>query len=320
MLNMQLDSTGSFYSPWTRQVYVADNGAAGLQRQAYAVEMTRALLDEAFDFNASGAYPVCALNTQQCQAIRALITGDASLTAQQWLRQSATAQDRSEVQGVRSPDLALPDEAASLFVIRDVGFARDAGTAFVQALYQRGSWARVDAAYSTLPQSTEQILHPEKYLANEQPIELAAVPLTDTLGSDWQIIAEDVLGEWHTDLLLSASANDRQRIPAEAARSAARGWGGDHLQAYYNSKTDETTLTVAWTWDSVADAREFKLALTAYLDLRFGDVKTSLTDGDCWQSTQEAACVYTHDKNTLWLLAPRQSQIDALKAAYTSFP
>jgi hypothetical protein len=178
----------------------------------------------------------------------------------------------------------------------------------------------VNDAYDALPQSTEQILHPEKYLANEQPIELAAVALTETLGADWQIIADDVLGEWHTDLLLSANVDDQQRIPAEAARSAARGWGGDRLQAYYNAKTSETLLTVAWTWDSVADAREFNLAMSAYLDLRFDGAKTSQDDGDCWQSAQEAACLYSRDKNTLWLLVPQQSQIDVLKAAYTSFP
>ena len=206
-------------------------------------------------------------------------------------------------------------------MVRDVNFARTAGLAFVQALYQRGGWARVNSAYDDPPQSTEQILHPEKYLANEQPIELAAVPLTDTLGTDWRLIADDVLGEWRTDLLLSANADERLRIPAEAARSAARGWGGDRVQVYYNAKTSETVLAVAWTWDSVADAREFKLALSAYLDLRFDGAKTSPGDGeDCWQTSLETACLYSSDKNTLWLLAPQQAEIDAMKVAYAAFP
>lgn len=319
-LNMHLDLTGSFYSPWTRQLYIVGGGATGLQRLAYAVESTRALLDATFGFENNEAYPNCATNTQQCQAVRALIAGDANLAAQQWLRQSASAQDRNEVQAARMPDLPLSDETAPLFVIRDVQFARDAGTAFVQALYQRGGWARVNDAYDALPQSTEQILHPDKYLAGEQPIEVAAVPLTEALGADWQIIADDVLGEWHTDLLLSASVNDQWRIPAEAARSAARGWGGDRSQVFYNASASETALAAAWTWDSVADAREFTLALSAYLDLRFNNAKTPVTDGNCWQSAQEAACLYTRDQNTLWLLAPRQSQVDALKAAHLAFP
>jgi hypothetical protein len=319
-LNLHLDPTGSFYSPWTREMVVTENQVAGLQRQAYALEAARSLLDGAFGFDNSEVYPGCLLNTQGCQAIFALISGDANVAAQQWLRQSATAQDRSQVQATRPPDLALPDELAPLFVIRDANFAREAGTAFVQALYQRGGWARVNQAYDEFPRSTEQILHPEKYLADERPIELAAVPLTDTLGSDWRLIADDVLGEWYTDLLLGANADDQLRIPAEAARSAARGWGGDRLAAYNNVKTNETLLTVGWAWDSVADAREFKLALSAYLDLRFNGARTTLADGDCWQSAQEAACVYTRDRNALWLLASQPDTIDAVKAAYSSFP
>ncbi|MBP7689738.1 MAG: hypothetical protein KA765_17605, partial [Thermoflexales bacterium] len=319
-LNTHLDPTGSFYSPWTRAIYVTDNPVTGVEHQAYTLAAARALLDLALSFENTQAYPQCTLDTQACQAIRAFITGDANVAAQQWLRQSASAQDRNDVAAAQIPDLPLPDDLAPAFVLRDVNFAREAGTAFVQALYQRGSWARINQVYDALPQSTEQILHPEKYLANEQPIELVAVALTETLGADWQIIANDVLGEWHTDLLLSASANDQQRIPAEAARSAARGWGGDTLQAYYNAKTNEAVLAVAWTWDSVADAREFNLALSAYLDLRFNGAKTPTKDGGCWQSTPEAACLYTRDRNTLWLLAPRQSQVDAVKTAYTAFP
>lgn len=319
-LNTHLDPTGSFYSPWTQAIFVTDSPVAGVQHQAYALAAARALLDSTFDFKNTQAYPQCTLNTQYCQAVRAFITGDANVTAQQWLRQSASAQDRNEVAAAQTPDLPLPDDLAPAFVLRDINFAREAGTAFAQALYQRGSWARINQVYDTLPQSTEQILHPEKYLANEQPLELAAVALTETLGADWQLIADDVLGEWHTDLLLGASADEQQRIPAEAARSAARGWGGDRLQAYYNAKTNETVLTLAWTWDSVADAREFNLALSAYLDLRFNGAKTPTEDGGCWQSAPEAACLYIRERNTLWLLAPRQSQIDAVKAAYTAFP
>ncbi len=319
--NRQIDPTGGYYDSRAREIFVIGDRPLGVQHQAFAMEVARAVIAQNYDIDQTGLSPACKFDTQRCQAIHAFITGDATLATQQWLRQSATAKDRSEAQAYRLPDLVLPDNLAPLYVVRDVNFARTAGLAFVQALYQRGGWARVNSAYDDPPLSTEQILHPEKYLANEQPIELAAVPLTDTLGADWQLIADDVLGEWHTDLLLSANADERLRIPAEAARSAARGWGGDRVQAYYNAKTDETVLAIAWTWDSVADAREFKLALSAYLDLRFGVAKTSPGDGeDCWQASSEAGCLFTSNKNSLWLLAPQSDQIDAMKAVYTSFP
>jgi hypothetical protein len=317
-LNMYLDPAGGFYSPWTREVFVAANQAAGVQNRAFALEAARALLDQSFEFANTGAYPVCAPNgTQQCQAVRALITGDAALTVQQWLRQSASAQDRSEVQSFKTPVLWIVDEFAPAFVTRDVNFAAEAGTAFAQYLFQRAGWTRLNVAYTNLPQSTEQIMHPEKYIAGERPIELAAVPLTTTLGPAWQLIADDVLGEWHTYLLLSANVDEPLRVPDEAARSAAHGWGGDRLQAYYNTTTGETVLVVAWTWDTTADAREFKQALATHLDLRFG---TPQANGDCWQAGQQASCLYTRDNNTLWLLAPDQPLIEAITAAYAPFP
>jgi hypothetical protein len=321
-LNMHLDPVGGFYSPWTHEVFVVAKQAVGVQSWAFALETARAVLDQSFKFADTGAYPVCTLNTQQCQAVRASITGDAALTVQQWLRQSASAQDRGEVQSFKTPTLSLADELAPLFVTRDVNFAADAGTAFAQYLFQHGGWARLNAAHTDRPQSTEQIMHPEKYAAGEQPIELAAVPLTATLGPVWQLIADDVLGEWHTYLLLSANADEPLRLPDEAARNAARGWGGDRLQAYYNATTHETLLAVAWTWDTTADAREFKQALSTHLDLRFGGAthRAPQANSDCWQADQQAACLYTHDKNTLWLLAPDQPLIDAITAAYTPFP
>lgn len=319
-LNMHLDPAGGFYSPWTRAVFVVARQAAGVQSWAFALEAARALLDQSFKFANTGAYPICILNTQRCQAVRASIAGDAALTVQQWLRQSASAQDRREVQSFKTPVLSLADDLAPTFVIRDVNFAAEAGTAFAQYLFQRGSWARLNAAQTNRPQSTEQIMHPEKYLAGEQPIELAAVPLTTTLGPAWQLIADDVLGEWHTYLLLSANADASLRVPDEAARSAARGWGGDRLQAYYNATTDETLLAVAWTWDTTADAREFRQVLSAHLDLRFNGAGSPQVDGDCWPAGQQAACLYLRDKNTLWLLAPDQPLIDAVTAAYAPFP
>ncbi|HZY42220.1 MAG TPA: hypothetical protein VFF59_09495, partial [Anaerolineae bacterium] len=186
-LNTHLDPAGGFYSPWTREVFVVANRAAGVQSWAFALEAARALLDQSFEFANTGAYPICTLNTQQCQAMRAFITGDAALTVQQWLRQSASAQDRGEVKSFKTPVLSLADELAPVFVTRDVNFAADAGTAFAQYLFQRGSWTRLNQAQTDLPQSTEQIMHPEKYIAGERPIELAAVPLTTTLGPAWQL-------------------------------------------------------------------------------------------------------------------------------------
>ena len=66
-----------------------------------------------------------------------------------------------------------------------------AGRDFVQALYKRGGWAAVRAAWSRPPASTEQVLHPEKYESGEapRPVKAPAGP------SGARLLREGVLGE-----------------------------------------------------------------------------------------------------------------------------
>ena len=103
-----------------------------------------------------------------------------------------------------------------------IAFRSEYGRKFVEALYQRGGWAAVNKAYEDLPASTEQILHPEKYLAGEKPIEVAAAPLSEVFGGDWQIIADEVLGEWRTYHVVSRR---RRRSRASVRRDGAEGSG-----------------------------------------------------------------------------------------------
>jgi hypothetical protein len=47
------------------------------------------------------------------------------------------------------------------------------GTEFLMSIFLQGGWKAVNQLYTDLPKSTEQLLHPEKYLAQEQPREVA---------------------------------------------------------------------------------------------------------------------------------------------------
>src|SRR5262249_57338089 len=48
------------------------------------------------------------------------------------------------------------------------------GTPFVHALRRRGGWDAVNAAWDDAPTTREQILHVDKWLAHEAPIEASA--------------------------------------------------------------------------------------------------------------------------------------------------
>ncbi len=53
-----------------------------------------------------------------------------------------------------------------------------------RAAYATAGWSAVDAAWKTLPTTTEQILHVEKWRAHEPALEVAA-PTFSALGDGW---------------------------------------------------------------------------------------------------------------------------------------
>ena len=142
------------------------------------------------------------------------------------------------------------------------------GFALVQELRRRGNWAAVDQVWRNLPVDTEQVLHLDKYLAHEPPIELAVPPL-EALGRGWAVLDHDVLGEQGLRISLEKWSS------RDAAATAAAGWGGDRYvvavrplgtpagvtpaaAAAPRLPAGPTELAAAWVmrFDTPADARE----------------------------------------------------------------
>jgi hypothetical protein len=110
----------------------------------------------------------------------------------------------------------------------------------------------VSRAYAKLPQSTEQILHAEKYFAFETPIKVDLPEMRSLLGPLWKKVSYDVNGEWGLYLILDQFLN----APAESKRAAA-GWGGDRYAVYKGPKPGDVFIAQLSAWDTENDAREF---------------------------------------------------------------
>ena len=88
---------------------------------------------------------------------------------------------------------ALADIPDAPFALqRSLEFPYQEGTQFVERLTD----AQLLNSYVDLPASTEQIIHPEKYLAGEFPIVVKLPDLAGRLGEGWLKFNEDVLGEF----------------------------------------------------------------------------------------------------------------------------
>jgi aspartyl-tRNA(Asn)/glutamyl-tRNA(Gln) amidotransferase subunit C len=109
--------------------------------------------------------------------------------------------------------------------------------------------------YSDPPESTEQILHPEKYATLRDRPTRVEVDLPKGVQRPWTNTA----GELHYRQMLA------QRLTAATAERAAAGWGGDltSLEQHRVGSKSVPVVTAVTVWDTEADAREFDEALRA---------------------------------------------------------
>ena len=291
----------------------------GVEHYIYAHEFDHALVDQSFNVKTLGMDP-CTFDSQHCEALTALAEGDAALLMEKWWKQYASPQDNADLASYQAPSLALmPDAAPPPFVVKDVSFPYVQGKDFVDFIYQRGNWGAVNKVYANLPASTEQILHPEKYLAGEAPLKVTVQPYATALGGGWSLIANDVMGEWMTYLLLGSSADVDAQLEDATAKTAAAGWGGDNYQVYYNAAQSETALGAEWVWDTAQDAQEFQAALRQSLEKRYRGLDISVAGQQCWKLNQETSCVFTGERKTLWLVAPDEGQLLVMQQQYADF-
>jgi hypothetical protein len=244
-----------YYDPATDEmVLIAFSDGEDLSplgQVTYAHETVHAIQDQHFDLEDMLSSSLEG-NGDGALAVRSLIEGDAMTAEAQYLldnRELALAY-LEEVMGIQEND---PDLAGDMpgFLIAQIGFPYEHGVEFVQYLYDEGGWELVNEAYTTPPTSTEQILHPEKYLEGEEPIEVEIEDLSAVLGEDWEEIQADTWGEFGVDTLLVESDLSTRQV-----RRASEGWGGD---AYSIMLNEDNELAVVWQseWDSERDAREF---------------------------------------------------------------
>jgi hypothetical protein len=256
--------TVGLYVPESEQLYVnADQQASSADDQALlAHAYIQALQDQHFDL---GAMDARATTTDARLAVRALIEGDSSL-ATAFYRYGGLAEtdwDYLAALILRSEQPDYGEDLASAWAWERLQrFPYWEGRAFVQALYEVEGWQAVNRAYVSPPRSTEEVLHPERYLGERSgPAPVTVPDLGTVLDEDggWSVVVPgDTLGELTIGLYLEMI------LPEEVAWRAADGWSGDTFLVWEHE--DGSRLFVWRTiWDSTTEAAEFESALTALI-------------------------------------------------------
>jgi hypothetical protein len=325
-----------FYAVETEEIHVvSDSYSAGAwERLVYAHEFGHALQDQHFDLEKLGLDLTGAPGqTDRLLALQALIEGDAELIEASYQETYFTQADTVELWNVSHAAFTWADSDAPVLDALS-SFPYDDGEAFVRALYDEGGWPAVDAAYANPPTSTEQILHPERYLAGDgrgvlgdgrgvlgdgrgvlggAPLPLTLPPLTGTLGGGYRLIYADTMGE----LLLRLHLENQ--IPAAQAAVAAAGWGGDLCAAYHDAGSGQTVVLLRIAWDTAADLEEFLAAYQVYAEVRFGHApeEYSATAGlvtetaSCWGGNG-GLCVLREDETVTLILGPDREVVEGV--------
>jgi hypothetical protein len=269
LVKLLTEQVAGYYDPKAQQFYLADWIELDGQKPVMAHELTHALQDQHFNLKRFEKWPKGDSDAEL--AAHALIEGDATLAMTIYMSKnplvalafirSLGAQEASSEQFKQAPR-ALRESLL---------FPYEEGSTWATQLYKRGGWEMVSQAFTKLPQSSEQILHADKYFVYEAPQKLALPDFRFTLGPYWKRIDYDVNGEWGYYLILDEFLND-----SSESKQASAGWGGDRFALYETGKPNEYFIAQLTAWDTPADAREFFDAYAKRTSKRYPDARETL--------------------------------------------
>ncbi len=323
MLGRIDEGFGGFYLPSTDEVFVIGENFSAIEKFVYAHEYDHALIDQQFHLEELGVYPLCKSVSDRCYAINALIEGDAVYLMYRWLEAYASEED---IAAIEKAQFTPFDEAISSndflapYLIRDASFRYSDGRNFVEFLFERGGWDLVNQAYQDLPNTTEKIIHPEKYLSDENPIHVQLASIDHLLDNTWEEQDTGTLGELMTEMILGYNENYLVQIDPSKAANAASGWGGDQYQVFYQSRNNQILTVAMWAWDTLDDRNEFWEVISEHLNRRYFGKQIQETKDTCWTKINDHfSCIYKWNKQTLWITAPSMSLISQILAEYPNF-
>ncbi|MGQ3412461.1 Hvo_1808 family surface protein [Natrinema sp. LN54] len=268
------DSVQGYYTN-DRIVIVADDADdIRIDRRTLVHELTHALQDQRFGI---------ARRSETIDGLRAengLLEGEANYVPDRYDRRCGTEwQCLSDPQPAAASGETLTQRPFNVGLFLSIYAPYAEGPPFVADLYDRGGWDAIDRAHDEPPQSTAQLIHPNRY-PDTDPID---VDVPDRSSDEWRPITDgtgsgdgDEIegGEPRTETVGEASlfatlwangAIDRPLTEGTTERSqynyshpATAGWAGDSIRVYRHADDPGRTGHV-WrlAWESPADATAF---------------------------------------------------------------
>jgi hypothetical protein len=270
LVDLLTEQIAGYYDPDTKKLTISKSAGddPAWAEMVLAHELDHGLQDQAFDLKKFESLPD--EEGDAAAARRALVEGDGiALMLEVMFARNGMPVPWANPQVAEMIEKAMSAtgggdglDAAPLAIREGLIFPYRAGFGFVAALRRRQPWKAVDAAFARPPRSTEQIMHPARYLADEAPVPVA-IDMPAVLKGYTQAHST-VWGELGFQVFLKS-----QGVDAAVATEAAAGWGGDRAIVLTRGGDRRAQRAVGISrseWDTEADAIEAGEALVKALD------------------------------------------------------
>ena len=258
-IELLTSQVAGLYDDETKKMYVVTNtGEIGpAEKITYAHEYTHALQDQRFtlrditgDAKDQG---------DRGLARTTLVEGDATLLMSLWAQQHLTPAELAQVATAVDPASEAILAKMPAILRETLLFPYTQGLQLTLGAFQQGGYAGVDQLFANPPDTTEQLLHPDKLAAREPAVEVTfPADLAASVGDGWTVALQDTLGEYQLSVLLGDAAG------ATSPADAASGWGGDRV-AWITGPDGANAAVLDTKWDTEADAAQFAEALSGYV-------------------------------------------------------
>jgi hypothetical protein len=260
LLDLYTEQVVGYYDPKTRKLFVVEGAAPDMLRPTVVHELVHALQDQHADLDSLISRE---RGNDRQTAAQAAIEGHATmvmlaLTAEEQAGRAVDPRMLPDIGSQIRPSLEAQNAQFPVFrsaprILREtLLFPYVAGAGFVQKLWARPLETGLGDPYPAplaerLPQSTEQVLHPDSrfLVRRDEPTELA---FETRAGVD--VIRENSLGELETSVWLT------EHLGSDAAR-AAQGWDGDRYRLVETGLDARRALIWYSVWDTEASANNF---------------------------------------------------------------
>jgi hypothetical protein len=303
--SVQAESVLGFYvpgkPPGKGRLYVrSDSGLDPYARVVMSHELTHAVTDQHFDLTRADRLATGDAD-DRATAYAGLVEGDATVMMQLYQDQALSPKDQADAVSAGGRQTTPKLDAAPAVIRESLLFPYTAGVAFVRALYQSGGWDAVNRAYRDPPASTEQLLHPERYLRNRDDPQRVRIPdLRGALGQGWSQGTLMEWGELDTRLMLEGT------FPVTTAERVAAGWDGGQLRSFQLG--GRTALALRTVWDSPGEAREYCTAMARWAAVHLGQQVAA----NRWSGALQHGALVCAGSRAAWLSAPDRAGLDGM--------